>query len=257
VAVQQQVLGRLAASERSLQDCLSLCDEPARRSDALKAHQYLALLRAYQGMVEDAMNELVSAESLLQGSEQPGVPSALSAYRTLCALLAGDLDMAVAAAVRARELGGRSADVRDAIRATWLWGRVMTALGARERSRGHLDEAGRSLDGALQMCRKNGVVDYEADLLLAAASLSLVDGEMEAADRLGREALAIAERSSFRVLEADIHNLLAEAARRAGRGREALAHARRALACAECDGAPYCYRPALEIARAHLAAAAL
>jgi tetratricopeptide (TPR) repeat protein len=253
LAVQQQVLGRLAASERSLLECLDLCRGPELRRDGLKAHQYLALLRAYQGLVGAASDELASGESLVDVGDPPGVRSALNAYRALCALLAGDLDAAAAAVTAA--LTGRGADVRDAIRASWLQGRVMTAIGTRDRSDRHLAEAGRSLAAALEMCRQLRVVDYEADLLLASAGLSLADGDAAEAERLGREALSIAEDAGFRVLEADIRNLLAEVALRTGRRREVLTNARRALACAECDGAPYCYRPALEAARRHLAAA--
>ncbi len=255
LAVQQQVLGRLAAAERSLQECLDLCNGQEHRRDRLKAHQYLALLRAYQGLTVAAARELGSAESLVDPSEAPGVRSALDAYRALCALLAGDVDSAAAAATRAEEQARLSGDVRDAIRARWLQGRVMTALGTREPASGHLQEAAQSLDAALRMCRDLRVVDYEADLLLAAAGLSLVEGDTEEAGRLGHEALTIAERSGFRVLEADIRNLLAELALQRGLKREALAHARSALARAECDGEPYCYRPAMEAARRHLAVA--
>lgn len=255
LAVQQQVLGRLAAAERSLQECLDLCYGREQTKDRLKAHQYLALLRAYQGLTDAAAGELASAESLVDTSDPPGVRGALDAYCALCALLAGDVDAAAAAANRAEEQATLSGDMRDAIRARWLQGRVMTALGARERAGGHLQDAARSLDAALRMCRDLRVVDYEADLLLAAAGLSLVEGDTEEAGRLGHEALTIAERAGFRVLEADIRNLLAEVALKRGLRREALAHARSALARAECDGEPYCYRPAMEEAHRHLAVA--
>jgi tetratricopeptide (TPR) repeat protein len=256
LAAQQQVLGRLAASERSLRDCLALCSTDGPRADKIKAHQYLGLLRAYQGLAKESAEQLASAESLLSASIMPALGSSVMAYRALCALLAGNLDVAAETADRAHDLA-RHGDVRDEIRATWMHGRVLTMLADRSGSREGMEASAQALGRALGMCRSGTVVDYEADLLLALAHLSLVKGDAAGAALRGREALSIASRAGFRVLEADINNLLAQVALLTGKRREARAHAQRALTCAECDGPPYCYAPAVEVARRHLNAASL
>src|SRR5437660_3670745 len=67
LAVQQQVIGKLSASERNLQDCLALCREQHDAFNQAKAHQYFALLRTYQGDFPTASNHLDEALSLFQG----------------------------------------------------------------------------------------------------------------------------------------------------------------------------------------------
>jgi transcriptional regulator with XRE-family HTH domain len=66
LAVQQQVLGKLSTSEKLLQECILLCHQSNDPFNKAKAYQYLALLRAYQGMFEESLRHLDTALSLFR-----------------------------------------------------------------------------------------------------------------------------------------------------------------------------------------------
>lgn len=93
------------------------------------------------------------------------------------------------------------------------------------------------------------MVDYEADLLLAWARLHHAKGEKQEAQACTMEALAIVNRSDFRVLRADVHNFLALLELEADNRRGAISHTETALHDAACDGHPYCYKIAQDEAR--------
>src|SRR5579885_1544247 len=106
-----------------------------------------------------------------------------------------------------------------------------------------------AFERGLHRCRRIDMVDYEADLLLAWARLHHARGEKQRAKECATEALVITNRSDFRVLRADIYNLLARLECENGnwRGMRSLAEA--ALRDATCDGPPFCYVTALEEAK--------
>ena len=60
------------------------------------------------------------------------------------------------------------------------------------------------------------------------------------------EGLAIADRSEYRLVQADAHNFLARLALDEGERKAAREHAAVARERAWCDGPPHCYKPALE-----------
>ena len=252
LAVQQQVLGRLKASEQSLQESLALSREIGDRFHEAKTHQYFALLRAYQGLFPASFTHLETAVSLINEANIVGLDSAISAYRSLCALLAGDIQKALIDAQYAWEQANAQGDERDMIRAEWMLGnaliRLTSAEGANNGSQitQHLEQAEIHLQDALERCRRNKTVDYEADLLLAWARLYTAKGDHVQARASAMEALAITNCSTFRVLRADIHVLLARLALANGDQTAAMIHAQAAFDDAHCDGIPYCYQSALE-----------
>jgi tetratricopeptide (TPR) repeat protein len=253
LAVQQQVLGRLMESDQTLQECLSICKGGTWRNDQVKAHQYLALLRAYQGRRDESAEQLDLAQAAIADANVRLLGSGLQSYRALCDLLAGDLSTAGASVNQALALARQTGDVRDTIRASWLKGRVLTILAEEEDEHGSLtDAAGAAIEAALRECRQHEVVDYEADLLLARGHLHLVKGELPESLLSTKEAHSIARRSGFRLLEADIHCLFALLSLAGGQQDGAAFHARQALSCAYCDGPPYSYVPAIRRAERYL-----
>ena len=78
-------------------------------------------------------------------------------------------------------------------------------------------------------------------------------GEFTEAEPIATDALAIADRSEYRLVQADAHNLIARLALDAGDRAEALRHAEIAKERAWCDGPPHCYKPALDEAEELLA----
>lgn len=251
LAVQQQVLGRLLASEQSLEESLSLCKNIHDMFNEAKTHQYFALLRAYQGAFEASSRHLDTALSLFKEINAIAPESAVWAYRALCALLAGDTSSALVAARHAQELADMRKEVRDIIRAEWLLGWTFIRLTSLDNNQvaENLQEAEQHLKEALHRCRQINMVDYEADLLLAWARLHRVKGDRYQAKILAKEALAITNRSDFRMLRADINNLLARLELEGGNQKEAINHAQAAFHDALCDGPPYCYKSALEEAK--------
>ncbi len=173
------------------------------------------------------------------------------AYRSLCMLLAEDFASAFTAANNALQLANEQKNERDIIRSEWLlgWTKVCLALKKNERGVELLQEAEAHLHDALAQCRRISMVDYEADLLLAWARLHYAKGESNQAKVHATAALAITNRSDFRVLRADIHNLLAELAIVESDWLRAKNYAQAAYDDAFCDGSPYCYKPAFEKAK--------
>ena len=174
------------------------------------------------------------------------------AYRSLCGILAGEIPAALETAQRARELADVGHYERDVIRAEWLLGLTSLHMACREESQraaALLQEAELHLREALQRCRRIDMVDYEADLLLAWARLHHARGEKQRAKECATEALAITNRSDFRVLRADIYNLLARLEWEDGNWRGMIGLAEAAVSDAICDGHPFCYTPASEEAK--------
>lgn len=251
LAVQQQVLGRLTESEQNLQQCIALCQEAHDPFNRAKAHQYFALLRAYQGMFTESFQHLDTASSLFREANAPASEGIVCAYRSLCMLLAKDFASAFTAATHARKLANEQTNERDIIRSEWLlgWTKVYLASKKNEQASELLNEAQAHLHDALDRCRRTGTVDYEADLLLAWARLHHAKGDSNQAKIHVIAALAITNRSDFRVLRADIHNLLAELAIEESDWRTAKNYVQAAYGDAFCDGPPYCYKPAFEKAK--------
>ena len=134
---------------------------------------------------------------------------------------------------------------RDLLRAQWLlgWVRIQQASQNSEQREPYLEEAHHHLQDALDRCKRTSMVDYEADLLLAWARWHTVQENERSALVFANEALTIANRSGFRLLQADIHlvfahNLLLKHV------DEAEKHAQKALEAATCDGSSYRYMPA-------------
>jgi hypothetical protein len=90
------------------------------------------------------------------------------------------------------------------------------------------------------------LVELEPDILLAWARWHHTDGDGEQALGYAQEALSIADRSEYRLKQADIHSFLARWALDEGDAAKAREHAEMARDRAWCDGPPNCYKPALE-----------
>ena len=178
------------------------------------------------------------------------------------ALLMGEAKAAVEAARRSLELWKKDAKEdypveRDRIRAEWLLGAARVALASEQSDHRdqHLAEAEGHLTEALTSCRRINLVEMEPDILLAWARWRRAKGNPQQAREHAEEAMAIAERSEYRLKQADIHNFLARLALDAGDGESAQAHAQTARERAECDGEPHWYKPALDEAERLLAEA--
>jgi tetratricopeptide (TPR) repeat protein len=252
-------IGSLAAAAENLRRCIVLGQEIEGEFREAVGHRELGRLLACTGAFEEAGQEL---ETALASFGELGAKESECvgwAYRALRALLMGrvrgeegEAEDPLYAARRARELADVLGYEHNVIRAEWL-------LGAAHRARGELAHAEPHLAEALRRCRRINMVDHEPIILLELARLrhaqaqekvrrtSEVRRTWEAeALSLVQEALDIADRCQYRLVQADCHNFLAELALEAGDTQKAQGHAETARERAWCDGPPHRYEAAFQ-----------
>ena len=106
-------------------------------------------------------------------------------------------------------------------------------------------EAESHLAEALTQLRRINLVELEPDILLAWARWHRAKGNVQQARENAQEALAIADRSEYRLKQADIHNFLVRLSLDEGALEAARTHAEAAYERAWCDGPPHAYQTAL------------
>ena len=254
LAVQQLMLGDFVGAEKSLEASIAVCTAISDKYNAIKTHQYFALLRAYQGMFESSWHHLEQTFLLMQVQETPTLASSLWAYQALCQTLAGELDQALKASEQALQLANVLHYERDIVRAEWLMGSTLTRLAERksENSQEQLQNANTFLTDALERCRHIDMVDYEGDLLFAWARFYRAQRNQQQAKKACLDALAISNRSDFRPLRADILNCLAQIALEEGNQKVARDYVQAAIKDAQCPSMPYYYQSAFDLAESLL-----
>jgi tetratricopeptide (TPR) repeat protein len=253
LADDQAKIGELAAAEENFRRSIALCHEIQSEFDEAVGHQQLGRLLAYEDAVDRAGGELVTALASLTQLDAPQSQCVVWSYRALSALLVGDAPAALNAARKARELADEVARKyypfeRDFIRAEWLlgWTHVALALDDKSHKAEHLAEAETRLTEALTRCRRINMVDHEPDILLAWARWHRAKGDPGSARAAALEALSIADRSEYRLVQADCRNFLARLALDSGDEDTARKEAGVARERAWCDGPPHSYKPALD-----------
>jgi tetratricopeptide (TPR) repeat protein len=231
-------IGELEAAESNLRRSIDLCQEIKDEFWEAWGHQELGRLLAYSGRFSESEKELAKGLELftkIEGTDQQqGVGWS---HRALRALLMEDADKALKHALRARKLADVEKLERDIIWAEWL-------LGAAFLVKGELKEAESHLNDALIRDRRINLVELEPDILLELAKLRFAQGHKEDAIKLANEALEIADRCSYRLKQADIHNFLAEFYLDSKDITKAKGHIEIALERASCG-----YQPALQKAQ--------
>ena len=257
LALGQVRLGELAASEANVRRRIEFCREVGDEPQEAVGHEDLGRLLAYEAAFGEAAREMDTALASFSKLGYPQSECIVWAYRALRALLMGEAKAALAAARRVRELADVQRVERDIIRAEWLLGAALVAQasGRKGPQTKSLAEAEGHLTEAINRCRRINLVEMEPDILLAWARWHRAKGNSQQAQEHAEEALAIADRCEYRLVQADAHNLLARLALDGGEPDVARQHAQIARERAECDGPPHCYQPALEEAERLLKAA--
>ncbi len=251
IAIQQIILGELAAAENNLWRSIKLSSEIMNEFREAVGRQELGRLFSYRGAFNEAESELKIAQDLFDRHGRTNFVSVVRAYHALCALLMSNVRDALKLAQKALTLAGEVAKTHypfelDFIRAEWLLGATRILEGK------NLNAANAHLTEALTRCRRINLVELEPDILLAWARWHRERGEAQEARAFAEEALAIADRSEYRLKQAEIHNFLARLALDAGERLLAREQAEIAKERAWCDGAPHCYKPALDEAEGML-----
>jgi tetratricopeptide (TPR) repeat protein len=257
LATQQIAIGALAAAEENLQCAIELGCEMGDEFEEACDHQELGRLLVYTGAFEEAGRELETALDSFGKLGRRQSECVVRAYHALRALLMGRVGRGekakdpLPAARWAHEIACSRQNEADRIRAEWL-------LGAAHRARGELDQAEPHLEEALRRCRRVNLIETEPNILLELARLrhaqaqekvrrtSEVRRTWEAEALLSQEALDIADRCQYRLVQADCHNFLAELAYEAGDLQKAQEHAEIARERAWCDGPPHRYEVAFQ-----------
>ena len=219
-------LGQLREAGQSLLRRIELTREIGREHREAIGHRDLGRLLAYQSDFDASLSELDAALFSFRKQNKKQPECVVWAYRSLRALLMNDPDEALDAARQSRELADVKHRERDIIRAEWLLGWSLIA-----KSPAHADD---HLTEALTRCRRINLIELEPHILLALARL-----HHDASYAI--EALAIADRCEYRLVQADCHNVLARLV-----PERAQFHAQKAYDYAWCDGPPFCYKPALD-----------
>ncbi|MBN2129920.1 MAG: DUF4062 domain-containing protein [Sedimentisphaerales bacterium] len=253
----QMLLGELEAAGSNLRRRIEIDKKMDEKFDEAIGHQDLGRLLTYTAAYDRADKELETALSMFAKQQNEQCQGVVWSYRALRALMTDDPKSAVAALKRARRFWELYAEheapiERDLVRILWL-------SGTARRGAGDITGAETELNEALSRCRRIRLVEFEADILLEMARLQWdkTRGKntnlTEEAKSLTREALEIADRCEYRLVQADIHNFLAQMALAAGDEATAKNHAEIAKERAWCDGPPHCYRKALDEAERILA----
>jgi tetratricopeptide (TPR) repeat protein len=201
-------------------------------------HALLGRLEAYQGRSKESFSELDAALSSFRDKGRKQSEGLAWAYCALRALLTKDIKEAIKSAGRSRALARVERNERDIIQAEWLLGWALIETSP--------SEAEAHLSDALARCRRINLVESEPDILLAWARWHRAAGNATQARQHAEEALATADRCEYRLVQADVHNFLAQLALDAGYRDSARHHAEIGRERAWCDGPPHCYKPALE-----------
>ena len=213
----------------------------------------MGLLLAYRGAFQESARELDAAMEGATKQQHVQGEGVTWASRAVRLLLMGRPERALDAARQARQKAHEREQMGlpnayDLAQAERLQGAALVAMADEEESRRDelLSQAEGHLTNALARCRRINLVELEPDILLAWAKWHRLRGNADQALRDAEEALGIADRSEFRLKQADLHLFLARLALdQAGRPK-ARRHAEIARERALCDGPPHCYQPALE-----------
>jgi tetratricopeptide (TPR) repeat protein len=270
LAESQMLLGELEQAESNLRREIEIDKEVDEEFDEADGHEVLGRLLAYMGRYDQAGKELETALGMWAEQRVEHGQCSCWSCRGLRAILMDEPKSALKALGKAQQFWQLNANhdapvERDLVHILWLSGTANRRLG---------DFAGAEVNfnKALSRCRRIRLVEFEADILLEMAKLQWEkasnriqntgdriqkekeDSELsEQAKSLTREALEIADRCEYRLVQVDIRDFLAEMAFAEGDNAEALKHAEIAKERAWCDGPPYCYKKALDNAERMLA----
>jgi len=239
----QILIGEFNAAEYNLRRSIGIFREIKDEYWEAVDHQKLGRLLAYRGKFEESEKELSIAMNGFLAIEKIGKndirvskqrQGMTWAYLSITALLKSNVNNAIEFAKKARELADIKHYEGDIIRAEYL-------LGAANLMKRNFVEAEEHLTEALTRDRKINLVEFEPDILLEFAKLRFKRNHKKEALKFADEALQIADRCEYRLMQADIHNFLAEFYQAAGDLEKAKKHGEIAKERAECG-----YKPALE-----------
>jgi tetratricopeptide (TPR) repeat protein len=252
LAIAQILLGELKQAETNLQQQADIAQEIKDDFNESAAHQELGRVLTYTGHYEQADKELQKALGMFTKQEEEQRQGMVWSYQSVLAILMDKPETALNALNKARHFWDLTAKHLMPIERDIIV--ILLLSGAAKRQIHDLSNAEIDLNDALSRCRRIRLVEFEADILLELAKLHCQKAAgknkqlVKQAKDLAREALDIADRCEYRLVQADIHNFFAEMAMAESDKQTARKHAEIAKERAYCDGPPYAYQKALDTA---------
>jgi len=242
-------VGQLQLASNSARESVSIFDRIGNSNWRGISHRSYGRVLMLCGRFDRALEEFSVAASAYSSS--PGFAhgrSVLLAYKAQLCLLQNVPSQALELAQQANKLSQLEPLKREGVVATWLLGAALVALASEERDRQGevLVEAEAYLTKALRRCRRINLIETEPNILLELARLRHAQAREAEALSLAQEALDIADRCQYRLVQADCHNFLAELAYEVGGRHKAREHAETARERAWCDGPPHRYEAAFQ-----------
>lgn len=231
------------------------------------SHQELGRVLSYCGLWKGAKRELnIALDSFKKEGDFQGL-GIISSYKAINYFLVAKemklskdklgsrLDLLVSSAIQSANQSMQLAKLtekevhpypQDYARAYWV-------IGITNHLKGDLVSSEENLTKAINKCREINLVDIEAAVLIALASLRYDQNNYEEAKSLAEEALTITERCGYVLQGADVNLFLAQYALEQEQDKaKAKVYAEEAKKLATCDGPPYYYKVAYEEAEAML-----
>lgn len=251
LALTQMKLGKLEKAKINAKRNIE--SELAKRNKLEQAigHLYLSKLEAYMGNSALASKELSIAERLnTESIKEKLEPSTIHIYRSFIYLLAGKANLALRSARKGYSLAKINRFESNMIEAELYLGKsiIASVSGQGPPKKELLNEAEHHLYRALTSCRRISLIELEPEILLSLAQYYRTTGNIEQAKSSAEEALYIANRCEYFLIQAEINNYLAMLSEISGDIRAAKKHGISALKLACCDGSTNYYKVAFDCA---------
>jgi hypothetical protein len=254
IAEEQIKLGKLQEAERTLQQRIEgKVDTNARAY----WHEMKGHLFAYKGDFAKASKELFESLKIynkyksirMPGQNQP--QSAYYAERSQYYLLKNEPQEALKSASQCYDILLREKKKGISIEYAYIRAELLLGISFVEianskmgKESEFLDQAKIHLREALIRCRNINLAYFEPAILLGFAKWYRVNNELKKAENTAEESLIMADRSEYRLYQAEIHNFLAQLALSNKDRENAKKHAQIAYERASCG-----YLPALDDAK--------
>ncbi len=247
--------GRLRQAADSIDLGVQLCHQSSEQLRWAMGRELLARLLLIEGMGTEASIEADTALNVAESWRQP-------ADIAQCLLTIAEIKLAEEKFEEAAEVAERAITVAQpttvdlesfpvaAVRAARTLARVQIAkaeiAGSPDESATLLKSALDHTNAALRLLWRRNLVFLDAELRLVRAQIYRARSQADRAFKEATVALRLAQRTESRLVQVDIHILLAELAASRNEAEIQQIHLDRARELAWCDGSPHCYKSALE-----------
>lgn len=243
--------GQLQEADEAIRESAEIFDKIGIRNWQGISHRSRGRVLMIRGQYDEADREFALAATIYGDSHRYRQGRiVLMLYRAQWHLATGNPATALELARQAATLGSTGEFKQEWVDALRVKAKALMAAansGASGEER-MMEEAGDLLERALAEARRVNLLELEVRILPEQATWHLVQGNPIMATSYALEALEILEPTAYRLIKADINNILARIAHRRGDNGEAREYATIARSLSWCSGSPFAYMAGLEAA---------